>query len=966
MGWRTMWVILASALVSFGLATSAASFEVVNADETFAIAPDLVVNDVAFDPVTGRAYAVVAGRDRNFPNRLVVFDPASGAVSGSVFVGSEPDLVEVSTDGSVVWVGLDGSDAVAQVDARSLVLTRTISLRSDLDRPRFAEDLAAVPGSPESVVVTTRRGATDRHDGVVLIRDGVVGDKQTSAFIGPNVLAAVSSTRIVGYTNTSSGYTFWRFDLDDAGVSVAATSETAIRRFNTRIAVADGLVFGSNRAAIDARTGATVWEGGPGSLGTDVAVFDESVYILDGMEVSVLAAGDGLVENVITLSRSADRIEVTDDGLLAWTSATEERSSFATPTTRVSGIDTSSDRVYEFARTPDLSAIEDVAYHQESNRVFVAVSSHDENYADHVLEFDPTSGVVTRAVDLEHRPDLLKLSTDGSILWVRLSGSDELVQLDRRTMSVVATISFEGLAERFLSPEVISMAPVPGDPDAAVVSLRYYGLVLVDNGVIAPRSAPDPPPYWALTAVSATEVVAIDGSSNEQLHRFEVVADGIRVRGPALPIAVNANTLSTLGGNVYTGRGFVVDPESGDVVGRFGARDTLGSVINNEGSVLHVDPRAGTVSEYDATSFVQRGYPIRFSGGIDDVVLTEAGLVAWHRFGFEIGQVDYPTGALGGVVSDDLTGRGISDLCVDVFDAADDDFEVVATTKTNGAGSWRFDALRAGIYRIYYYECEFFEYFSAFHGGALPANPGAAELVEVVEGNWLSTLRAGLRRFFEDVPRDSYYATSTIFMWHAGITTGCGVLQYCPEESVTREQMASFMARFWRLFGSCPVSGPTFEDLPSWSFAYAEASCVAAIGVTSGTTPTTYDPNGKVTREQMAAFLSRLWRALGLTCPTGEMPFNDVSATSFARNDIVCIAELGITTGTTPTTYAPSDSVSRAQMAAFLDRLFRAALDRSDEITTSSLSVAHAGAGRGPVGAFSELYRPDALVGARR
>ncbi|MEM8746212.1 MAG: S-layer homology domain-containing protein, partial [Actinomycetota bacterium] len=77
----------------------------------------------------------------------------------------------------------------------------------------------------------------------------------------------------------------------------------------------------------------------------------------------------------------------------------------------------------------------------------------------------------------------------------------------------------------------------------------------------------------------------------------------------------------------------------------------------------------------------------------------------------------------------------------------------------------------------------------------------------------------------------------------------------------------------------------------------------------------------------MASFVARLYRAFGLECPDGGHPFTDVSATSFANADIACIFNLGITTGTSATTYSPGQSVTRAQMAAFLERLYIAVLD---------------------------------------
>ena len=58
--------------------------------------------------------------------------------------------------------------------------------------------------------------------------------------------------------------------------------------------------------------------------------------------------------------------------------------------------------------------------------------------------------------------------------------------------------------------------------------------------------------------------------------------------------------------------------------------------------------------------------------------------------------------------------------------------------------------------------------------------------------------------------------------------------------------------------------------------------------------------------------------------PSPPQPFGDVPTTSFAHDDIACIHALGITTGTSPTTYSPAATVTREQMGAFLARLWRA------------------------------------------
>jgi len=181
---------------------------------------------------------------------------------------------------------------------------------------------------------------------------------------------------------------------------------------------------------------------------------------------------------------------------------------------------------------------------------------------------------------------------------------------------------------------------------------------------------------------------------------------------------------------------------------------------------------------------------------------------------------------------------------------------------------------------------------------------------------------------FTDVATTSFARSDITCIFALGVTTGTSATTYSPANTVTREQMAAFLARLYRkLDGTCPAGGDPFTDVPAGSFARSDVSCLFQLNVTGGTTTTTYSPANSVTREQMAAFLSRLWqRALGKTCASSGDPFNDVSSTSFARADVSCIWSLGITGGTTPTTYSPDDPVTREQMGSFLARFWAKAI----------------------------------------
>lgn len=109
---------------------------------------------------------------------------------------------------------------------------------------------------------------------------------------------------------------------------------------------------------------------------------------------------------------------------------------------------------------------------------------------------------------------------------------------------------------------------------------------------------------------------------------------------------------------------------------------------------------------------------------------------------------------------------------------------------------------------------------------------------------------------------DSVFAEDIAWLVSVGVTRGCDPPKndrFCPEESVTRGQMAAFLVRALGLSGG----GAWFTDTAGSVFA-GDIAALADAGITRGCNPPRNDrfcPDDPVTREQMASFLSR---ALGL------------------------------------------------------------------------------------------------------
>ena len=87
----------------------------------------------------------------------------------------------------------------------------------------------------------------------------------------------------------------------------------------------------------------------------------------------------------------------------------------------------------------------------------------------------------------------------------------------------------------------------------------------------------------------------------------------------------------------------------------------------------------------------------------------------------------------------------------------------------------------------------------------------------------------------------------------AGIATGCAAGKYCPTALVSREQMASFLARALKLSGSAPDAFTDDEQ----SIHEPNINLVAKAGVATGCGAGKHRPVANVTRGQMAAFLHR-------------------------------------------------------------------------------------------------------------
>ena len=105
-----------------------------------------------------------------------------------------------------------------------------------------------------------------------------------------------------------------------------------------------------------------------------------------------------------------------------------------------------------------------------------------------------------------------------------------------------------------------------------------------------------------------------------------------------------------------------------------------------------------------------------------------------------------------------------------------------------------------------------------------------------------------------------HFVDEILWLAGSGITRGCAAYAYCPGDPVTRAQMASFLARVLRLVAPSSPAGFTDVDPDSVHSASIEALFEARITTGCAQQPLQYCPDQPITRAQMAAFLHRILR----------------------------------------------------------------------------------------------------------
>ncbi len=177
---------------------------------------------------------------------------------------------------------------------------------------------------------------------------------------------------------------------------------------------------------------------------------------------------------------------------------------------------------------------------------------------------------------------------------------------------------------------------------------------------------------------------------------------------------------------------------------------------------------------------------------------------------------------------------------------------------------------------------------------------------------------------------DDWSHDAMVFVAENGIMTGDEHNQLNPKDNMTRAQMAAVLVRL--LAATKPGNLTAFKDALPSAWYYSELSTAHAIGVFSGVSDTSMQPNAPITREQTAVVLCRAFGILSEERTTYQKFTDGQKVMSYSRDAVSAMVALDVVRGYEDNSFRPGGYITRAEVAQMIYNLFDALVDDPAEL----------------------------------
>ncbi len=188
-----------------------------------------------------------------------------------------------------------------------------------------------------------------------------------------------------------------------------------------------------------------------------------------------------------------------------------------------------------------------------------------------------------------------------------------------------------------------------------------------------------------------------------------------------------------------------------------------------------------------------------------------------------------------------------------------------------------------------------------------------------------STTASAAEMPFSDVGKKKWFYDEVLYVYEKGLMTGTSETKFEPNASLTR---AMFITILGRLAGAAETESNKFSDIKKKNWYSGYVGWAVDSGIVTGYEDGTFKPNKALTREEMAACISRYVDFMGIRMPresTAPVEFADKGKIAkWARDYVEVLRRAGIANGDTAGKYNPKANITRAEMATVIMNLIAA------------------------------------------
>jgi hypothetical protein len=553
---------------------------------------DVNASEFVYYAATDRIYASVLAESAAHGNSVVEVDPKRARVVRSIPVGPNPRYLALGDDARTAYVAVDGL-RIQRVDlVTGQVVFQFTPTLPDVSFELCVVALAAVPGSPGSVVVSFGHLGYTGSVGTAIFDDGRIRPEYLRRYTATQLRFNTSPDVLYAFSNYDTGGGGWigKVRVDASGLAFENSDPALIGMFiaGRDFAFYEGLVCSTAGRVADLESRKFLgWMPGADTVGTDGLAVDHergTVFFARraGYDI-VLLEYDLATYRLLSyyvgphygIAFWPNRMAVCGGRRLAILDANHSGNIIVYPPGFVKPIAPYDrpDPVPDKGKVrriplPHLSFV----YDDVSRKIYASTTGGAGNIGNEIVPVDPFAGSVGTGVLMGSEPGTLAVSDGGQYLYVGAWGSYELVRMRLPDLLVESRVTL--LRRGGGETNTLEILPIPGRPGSVVV-LRAYGpwylespgtegIAIYDDGVIRPAVSPpyDRPHVDSIQLNGAgTTIYGLDNESTGfDFTTHRIAEDGVHYDTLNVDVGGSfGDKLHCVGDVCYTNAGIVID-----------------------------------------------------------------------------------------------------------------------------------------------------------------------------------------------------------------------------------------------------------------------------------------------------------------------------------------------------------------------------------------------------------------------